>query len=97
MDLKKYASDAERIKKANLSYPIIVTGSATKQSIQHRIIDGYHRTSKAALKGQTEMKVYVMDAPLLRKFLLDGDQNFTHVFDEMTVTDVIKLYVKRFC
>ena len=97
MELKKYASNAERIKKADLSYPIIVTGAATKQSIQHRIIDGYHRLAKAAFKGQTDMKVYVFDASLLRKFLLDGDQNFTRVFDEMTVTDVIELYVKRFC
>ena len=97
MELKKYASNAERIKKADLSYPIIVTGAATKQSIKHRIIDGYHRTAKAALKGQTEMKVYVLDAPLLRKFLLDGDQNFVRVFEEMSVADVIELYMKRFC
>jgi hypothetical protein len=97
MELKKYASNAERIRKADLSYPIIVTGSATKQSIKHRIIDGYHRLAKAAFKGQTEMKVYVLDAALLRKFLLDGDQNFVRVFQEMSVADVLHLYVKRFC
>ena len=97
MELKKYASNAERIKKADLSYPILVTGAATKQSIKHRIIDGYHRTAKAALKGQTEMKVYVLDAPLLRKFLLDGDQNIARVHQEMSVADVIKLSVKRVC
>ena len=97
MELKKYASNAERIKKADLSYPIIVTGAATKQSIKHRIIDGYHRTALAAFKGQTDMKVYVLDAPLLRKFLLDGNRDFVRVFEEMTVTDVIELYVKRFC
>ena len=97
MELKKYTSNAERIKKADLSYPIIVTGAATKQSIKHRIIDGYHRLAKAAFKGQTDMRVYVLDAPLLRKFLLDGDQNFTRVFDEMSVADVLHLYVKRFC
>jgi hypothetical protein len=43
------------------------------------------------------MKVYVFDAALLRKFLLDGDQNFVRVFQEMSVADVLHLYVKRFC
>jgi len=97
MDAKKYASDAARIHKADLSYPILVTGATTKQSSKHRIIDGYHRAAKAYMTGVKEIKVHILDASLLNKFVLDKDQNFIRVFQEMSVADVIQLYVKRFC
>jgi disulfide oxidoreductase YuzD len=45
MDAKKYAANAERIRKANMNYPIIVTG-------KHIIVDGYHRVAKALLNDQ---------------------------------------------
>ena len=39
MDKKKYAKNAERIEKANMTYPIIIA--------KGRIVDGYHRAAKA--------------------------------------------------
>ena len=45
IDSKKYKKDAELIKRANLEYPIIVSGK--------HIVDGYHRLSKAYIEKKT--------------------------------------------
>jgi disulfide oxidoreductase YuzD len=90
MDVKKYADDAERIRKANMSYPIIVTKN-------HTIVDGYHRVAKALLKDQTHIDAYVFGPALMNKFILDRDMNFVRVHQHMTVADVLELWAKRFC
>ena len=43
---KKYAENSERIKKADLSYPVIVTAQG------HKLVDGYHRVAKAYSQGK---------------------------------------------
>ena len=90
MDVKKYAENAERIRKADMSYPIIVTGA-------HVIVDGYHRAAAALLKGQTHIDAHVFNAALMNKFILDRDLNFVKVHQKMTAADILELWAKRFC
>jgi thiamine pyrophosphate-dependent acetolactate synthase large subunit-like protein len=90
MDVKKYAVNAARIRKANMSYPIIVTGKQV-------IVDGYHRVAKALLEGQTHINAYVFGPALMNKFIIDRDLNFVKVHQHMTVADILELWTKRFC
>ncbi len=90
MTAKKYAENAERIRHADLSYPIIVTSKGV-------LVDGYHRVAKAYKEGKTTMKAYVFDGNLMKKFILDKDRNFVHVHQEMTVYQILELFYKRFC
>jgi hypothetical protein len=89
MDTKKYSENAERIKKADLSYPIIVTG-------KHRIVDGFHRLARAKLEGKKTIKVQVFDAPLMHKFLIVKGLDFVKL-NEMEIHEVLSLWNKRFC
>ncbi len=97
MDKKKYAANAERIRKANLTYPIIITGKPTPQTRLHSIVDGYHRISRAHLEGKTTIKAYVFEKSLMNKFILDKDSDFVKVHQHMSVSDILELYIKRFC
>jgi ParB-like chromosome segregation protein Spo0J len=58
MDAKKYAANAARIRKADLKYPIIITGTGT-------IVDGYHRAAAAVLKERTHIDAYVFRPALI--------------------------------
>lgn len=96
MDAKKYSENAERIRGADLSYPIFVTGAATKATRKHTIIDGYHRVAKAALEGKPVIKAYIFDAALMKKFILDADMNFVKVHQHTAVHTILELWQKRF-
>jgi len=89
IDSKKYKNDAERIQKANLEYPIIVTGK--------HIIDGYHRVAKAYLEEKKYMDVYIFKAELMNKFILNKDMNFVKVHQHTDIHEIIELWTKRFC
>ena len=90
MDMKKYKHNAERIKGAKLEYPVIVTG-------KHTIVDGYHRVAKAYLEGNKYVDVYVFDATLMNKFILNKDMDFVKVHQHTSVYEVLELWSKRFC
>ena len=89
METKKYKNDAERIQKANLEYPIIVTGK--------HIIDGYHRVAKAYLEEKKYIDVYIFKAELMNKFILNKDMNFVKVHQHTDIHEIIELWTKRFC
>ena len=97
MDAKKYSENAARIRGADLSYPIFVTGAATSALQRHTILDGYHRVAKASLEGKTDIQAYVFDAPLMRKFILNSDANFVQVHQHTPVYEILELWTKRFC
>jgi hypothetical protein len=90
MTAKKYAENAQRIRDADLSYPIIVTSKGV-------LVDGYHRVAKAYKEGKTIMKAHVFDGNLMKKFILDKDRNFVRVHQQMTVYEILELFYKRFC
>ena len=88
--LKKYKDDAERIEKANLAYPVIVTG-------KHIIVDGYHRIAKAYLEKKKYVDVYIFDSELMNKFILDKNMDFHKVHNETDVNEILEIWTKRFC
>lgn len=90
MDTKRWAENAERIRKADLSYPVIVTG-------RHVLVDGYHRVAKAKRQGEEEVSAHVFDAALMKKFIIDKNMDFKRVHQEMGVWELLELYGKRFC
>jgi len=89
IDAKKYQTNAERIRDANMSYPIILTG-------QHTIVDGYHRVAKAYMEGKREIRAHVFDAALMRKFVLVKGLDFG-ALNALTIYDILELWNKRFC
>ena len=88
--MKKYKANADRIYKADLSYPIIITD-------KNNIVDGYHRAAKAVLEGKKTIKAYVFNNTLMNKFLLDKDANFVKVHQHTSVSDILDIYISRFC
>lgn len=90
LDAKKYQANVERIRHANMRFPILVFGS------KHIILDGYHRVAKAMLEGKTEIKAHVFDAALMRKFLLVKGLDY-ETLNRLTVFDVLELWTSRFC
>lgn len=89
METKKYQANAKRIREANMSYPIIVTGS-------HTIVDGYHRVAKAYMEGKKEIRAYVFDAALMKKCMLVKGMDFGKL-NGLAVYDIVELWNKRFC
>ena len=89
IDIKKYKDDAELIKGANLEYPIIMTGK--------HIVDGYHRLSKAYIEKRDYINVYIFDAELMNKFILNKDMDFVKVHQHTDIYQIIELWTKRFC
>ena len=88
--LKKYAENAERIRKADLSYPILMSSKGV-------ILDGYHRAAKALKEGHDSSKAQICDTLLMKKFIIDKDLNFVRVHQDMSVSNILELYAKRFC
>jgi len=97
MDVKKYHENSERIKKADLSYPIIITGNKTSVTRAHSIVDGYHRISRAYLEGHQYIKAYVFDKSLMDKFILNKDSDFVKVHQNTDIREILELWAKRFC
>ena len=87
--LKKYAANAERIHSADLSYPIFVDSS-------HRILDGYHRVSKAYIEGKKNVRAYVFDAELMKKFILVKTLDFGKL-NSLSIYEILELWSKNFC
>lgn len=67
---KKYKTDHDKIKNADLKYPIIM-------DTKGNILDGVHRFIKSKLLNKKSIKVYIFDDDLLKKFIInrDGDYN----------------------
>ena len=86
---KKYAENRERIRKADLSFPIFMTS-------QYKIIDGYHRLIKATETKQTKIKAYIFSPTLMRKFIINKNRDFVQVHQNMEIHELLELYRKRF-
>lgn len=85
---KKYKSDYERIKNADLKYPIIMTETGY-------IVDGAHRIAKAYLNKEKTIKVYIFDEKLMKKFIIAKNGEWDKV-DKMNVHNYIIEYIKNF-
>jgi hypothetical protein len=87
---KRYAENAARIKKADLSYPVLVTAKG-------QIIDGYHRLAKVVAGGAQTIKAVIFNAAMMRKFILNSDMDFVKVHQHTSLFEILELWHKRFC
>lgn len=86
---KKFAENIQRIKAADLSYPIFVTS-------KHQIIDGYHRVLKAIKQKEKTIKAYVFEPSLMKKFIINKELDYPAVHQKMQIHEILELYAKRF-
>ena len=89
-DKKKYAENIQRMKEADISYPIFVTS-------KHQIIDGYHRFLKAVEMKESSIKAYVFEPTLMRKFIINKELNYPAVHQRMAIHELLEIYARRFC
>lgn len=84
----KYPEDFERIKKANLKYPIIITEDGN-------IIDGVHRLTKSVLNNKKYINAYKFNNKLMKKFIIAKKGDWDKV-KKMKLYQFIILYIERF-
>lgn len=89
---KKYKNEIDRIKNADLKYPIIINNRF--------IVDGVHRLCKAYLMskkgGSQTMKAYVFNNQDMKKFLINNKGDWD-IVDKLDSHFYIELFHKRFC
>jgi hypothetical protein len=83
----KYKKEVDRIKGADLKYPIIMHGK--------HMVDGMHRLTKAIMTKKKSIKVYKFNTTIMNKFLVDKDRRYGKV-DKMNVYEFIQLFHKKF-
>ena len=83
----QYVAEFTRIQQVDLSFPIIVFGNG--------IVDGLHRLCKSVLEKKSTLWVYRCNEPLMNKFKLGTEDEWTKV-NAMKVCDFITLFYTRF-
>jgi hypothetical protein len=83
---RKYNNEYKKIIKAKLKYPIIM-------DTKGNIFDGVHRYIKSKLLNNKNIKVYLFDDKLLKKFIINktGDYNI-----KLEINEYIELFYKKF-
>jgi len=84
----KYPKEHMRIENAKLSFPIMM-------SYDGNIVDGMHRLSKAYLGHKKNIKSYIFDKNIMKKFIIGRKGDYENI-DKLETYDYIKLYVDRF-
>lgn len=85
----KFKDEINRIEKADMSFPIIVTSKGY-------VVDGVHRLTKAVMQNIKNMRAYTFDDETMRKFVINRNGNWKNV-DAMRTDNFISLFYKRFC
>jgi len=63
-NIKKYKKEYERIKSADIKYPIIIDSN-------YNIIDGFHRYMKHILEHKRKINVYIFDKAIMKRFIIN--------------------------
>ena len=87
--------DYERIKKADLRYPIMID-SRIDDSHNFNIIDGMHRLSKAYLQKKKYIRAYVFNKDIMKKFIVSKISEGWKYRDSLTKKNIEKIYNERF-
>lgn len=87
---KKYSENIQRIRDADLSFPIFMTS-------KYQIIDGYHRILKAIKNGDKTIKAFIFEPVLMKKFIIHKGLDYPAVHQRMGIHELLELYVRRFC
>ena len=87
---KKYVSDFKRIQAADLAFPVFLHNGI--------IVDGYHRATKAALNGISEIKAYNFDNALMKKFRIGRNTKADwEKTTQLPLDDFMEMFFDRFC
>jgi hypothetical protein len=65
-----------RFKRANISYPIIVSEMVNPESKKYRLIDGRHRIHKILFSGETRALSYVLPAQFIYNNLIQVEEQY---------------------
>lgn len=84
---KEYENDIQRIKNADLKYPIIV--------FNNHIVDGVHRYVKTIQEKKKEIKAYIFDKETMEKFLIN-DKGDWELITKMKTYDYIEIFFRKF-
>lgn len=86
-DTSNYDHDMNKIKNADLKYPIIIHNG--------NIVDGMHRLSKAYLHRKSHLKAYVFSDALMKKFLVSNKGDYKKL-EKLEVHHFIEMFNDRF-
>lgn len=86
-DPSHYDHDMEKIRNAELKYPIILHND--------NIVDGMHRLSKAYLQKKSHLKAYVFSDSLMKKFLVSTKGDYKKL-EGLDIHHFIEMYNDRF-
>ena len=84
----KYKDHMDKFRSPILKYSIIL-------SSEYGVVDGTHRIIKAYMKKIKDMKYYLFDKTLMKKFIIDTSGNWENV-RKIPMYDIINLYNERF-
>jgi len=88
-DPTKYKEDYDRIKNADLRYPILMTE-------KFEVIDGNHRITKSFMERKKSIRVRIIPRKILKELIVHKTtKNVFDKLDAMDMKDVRKLYLKK--
>lgn len=64
------STNKERVKAADLKYPVLVTEYAPGKFVT---LDGFHRVTKAVESGQSEIKAILVDQSIIKRLPVIGN------------------------
>ena len=87
VSIKQY----QQIINSDLRYPIMIDGEI------NRIIDGFHRLSKAFILKKKYIRAYIFDKNIMEKFIIAkiSKKSWNYV-NSLTKKDIKKIYNNRF-
>ena len=82
-----YDLDMEKIKNAELIYPIII--------FDGNVVDGMHRLTKLYLQQKSHLKAYVFNEALMKKFLVSAKGDYKKL-ESLEIHHIIEMFNDRF-
>jgi disulfide oxidoreductase YuzD len=82
-----YDLDMEKIKNAEVGYPIII--------FDGNVVDGMHRLTKLYLQQKSHLKAYVFNEALMKKFLVSAKGDYKKL-ESLEIHHIIEMFNDRF-
>lgn len=86
--VKPNNEDKERIKNANLNFPIIILQD--EKNNMNAILDGVHRSVKAVKQGKKTLPAFIFDMKGIKSFEIKNEE-------KVMIFELIKKFADNFC
>lgn len=86
--VKPNNEDKERIKNANLNFPIIILQD--EKNNMNAILDGVHRSVKAIKQGKKTLPAFIFDMKGIKSFEIKNEE-------KVMIFELIKKFADNFC